>query len=127
MVGVRTDTGFNRCLLLNLLEVLRFIHTHRRLLLLCGCKVCHTGHRQCEHDHHTITNPHGRLGHHLSYCFFCFFFAFRCIRLSFSFLTLGSQGGQRLILIGELFFQKFQSLEIIGDMYRYTEAFCHYS
>ena len=33
----------------------------------------------------------------------------------------------RLILIGERFFLKFQSLEIIGDMYRYTEAFCHYS
>ena len=33
----------------------------------------------------------------------------------------------RFILIGERFFQKFQSLEIIGDMYQYTEAFCHYS
>ena len=33
----------------------------------------------------------------------------------------------RLILIGEFFFQNFQSLEIIGDMCRYTEAFCHYS
>ena len=33
----------------------------------------------------------------------------------------------RLILIGERFFQNFQSLEIIGDMYQCTEAFCHYS
>ena len=32
----------------------------------------------------------------------------------------------RLILIGECFFCNFQSLEIIGDMYQYTEAFFHY-
>ena len=32
----------------------------------------------------------------------------------------------RLILIGERFIHNFQSLEIIGDMYQYTEAFCHY-
>ena len=32
----------------------------------------------------------------------------------------------RLILIGERFFQNFRSLEIIGDMYQYTETFCHY-
>ena len=33
----------------------------------------------------------------------------------------------RLILIGERFFHKFfHSLEIIGDMYQYTEAFCHH-
>ena len=35
--------------------------------------------------------------------------------------------GLRLILIGERFFHNFQSLEIIGDVYQYTEAFCHYS
>ena len=33
----------------------------------------------------------------------------------------------RSILIGERFFQNFQSLETIGNMYQYTEAFCHYS
>ena len=33
----------------------------------------------------------------------------------------------RFILIGERFFHNFQSLEIIEDMYQYTEAFCHYS
>ena len=33
----------------------------------------------------------------------------------------------RLILIGECFSHNFQRLEINGDMYRYTEAFCHYS
>ena len=34
----------------------------------------------------------------------------------------------RLILIGERFFHNFsQSLELIGDMYQYTEAFCHYN
>ena len=33
----------------------------------------------------------------------------------------------RLILIGERFFHVFQSLEIMGDLYQYTEAFCHYS
>ena len=33
----------------------------------------------------------------------------------------------RFILIGERFFHNFQSLEIIGDMYQCTEAFCHYS
>ena len=33
----------------------------------------------------------------------------------------------RFILIGERFFRNFQSLEVIGDMYQYTEAFCHYS
>ena len=33
----------------------------------------------------------------------------------------------RLILIGERFFHNFQGLEIIGDMYQYTEAFFHYS
>ena len=34
----------------------------------------------------------------------------------------------RFILIGERFFsQNFLSLEIIGNMYQYTEAFCHYS
>ena len=34
-----------------------------------------------------------------------------------------------LRLIGDFFFffQNFQSLEIIGDMYRDTEAFCDYS
>ena len=37
------------------------------------------------------------------------------------------QDRSRLILIRERFFQKFQSFEIIGDMYRYTEAFCYYS
>ena len=34
---------------------------------------------------------------------------------------------RRLINIGELFFQNSQSLEIIGDLYQDTEAFCHYS
>ena len=33
----------------------------------------------------------------------------------------------RFILVGERFFHNFQSLEIIGDMHQYTEAFCHYS
>ena len=33
----------------------------------------------------------------------------------------------RLVLIRGLFPQNFQSLEIIGDMYQDTEAFCHYS
>ena len=33
----------------------------------------------------------------------------------------------RFILIGERFFHNFRSLEIIGDMYQYTEAFWHYS
>ena len=33
----------------------------------------------------------------------------------------------RLFLIGERFFHNFQRLEINGDMYQYTEAFCHYS
>ena len=33
----------------------------------------------------------------------------------------------RLILVGESFFQNLQSLEIIGDMYQYTEALSHYS
>ena len=32
----------------------------------------------------------------------------------------------RLILIGELFSKISKVLELIGDMYRYTEAFCHY-
>ena len=35
--------------------------------------------------------------------------------------------GLRLILIGERFSHNFQSLEVIGDMYQYTEAFCDYS
>ena len=34
--------------------------------------------------------------------------------------------GVRLVFIGELFFQSFQSLEIIGNMYQDTEAFWHY-
>ena len=29
----------------------------------------------------------------------------------------------RLILMGEFYFHNFQSWEIIGDMYQYTEAF----
>ena len=33
----------------------------------------------------------------------------------------------RLILIGERFSHNFQSLEIMGDLYQYTEAFCQYS
>ena len=33
----------------------------------------------------------------------------------------------RFILIGECCFHDFKSLEIIGDRYQYTEAFCHYS
>ena len=33
----------------------------------------------------------------------------------------------RFILIEERFFKNIQSLEKIGDMYQYTEAFCHYS
>ena len=33
----------------------------------------------------------------------------------------------RLILIGELSFQNFQSLEIIRDIYQDTGAFCHNS
>ena len=33
----------------------------------------------------------------------------------------------RLILLGDRFFHNFQISEIIGDMYRYTEAFCHCS
>ena len=49
----------------------------------------------------------------------------RIVGTSVSRLTIGPTTG--LILIGECFFQKFQSLEIIGDMYWYTEAFCHYS
>ena len=32
-----------------------------------------------------------------------------------------------IILIGELCFPNLQSLEIVGDMYQGTEAFCHYS
>ena len=41
---------------------------------------------------------------------------------------LKSRGvGVRLILIGERFFHNFESMEIIGDMYQSTEAFCHYS
>ena len=32
-----------------------------------------------------------------------------------------------LMLIGERFFHYFRSLEIIGDMYQYTEALCRYS
>ena len=32
----------------------------------------------------------------------------------------------KLLLIGDFFFQNFQSLEIIVDVYRDTEAFCHY-
>ena len=34
--------------------------------------------------------------------------------------TLKKNSPTRLILIGELFFQNFHILEIIGDMYRYT-------
>ena len=33
----------------------------------------------------------------------------------------------RFILIGERFFHNYQFLEIIGDVYECTEAFCHYS
>ena len=33
----------------------------------------------------------------------------------------------RFILFGERFLHNFQSLEIIGDIYQYTEAFCHNS
>ena len=33
----------------------------------------------------------------------------------------------RFILIGERFFHSFQSLELIGGVCQYTEAFCHYS
>ena len=33
----------------------------------------------------------------------------------------------KFILVAERFFHIFQSLEIIGDMYQHTEAFCHYS
>ena len=33
----------------------------------------------------------------------------------------------RLKLIGKRFFHNFQSLEVPGDMYQYTEAFCHCS
>ena len=44
-------------------------------------------------------------------------------------LIQGSRGVAllRFILIGECFSHNFQSLEIIGDMYHYTEAFRPYS
>ena len=41
--------------------------------------------------------------------------------------VFGENERLRLILIGERFFQNFQNWENIGDMYRYTEPFCHYS
>ena len=50
-----------------------------------------------------------------------------CGRLPEIYRSRAEQPVLRFILIGERFFQNSQSLEIIGDMYQYTEAFCHYS